>query len=64
MIPEEMKKTMDQPHDGETWHCNGKIEKKYVDGDDHCVDLEIGIENGEGKVTIPGSATVILPLQG
>jgi hypothetical protein len=64
MIPEEMKKTMDQPHDGETWHCKGKIEKKYVDGDDHYVDLEIGIENGEGKVTTPGSATVILPLQG
>ncbi len=56
-------KTMDQPHDGETWHCKGRVVKKHIDGNDHCVDLEIGIENGEGKVTTPGTATVILPLR-
>ena len=56
-------KTMDQPQDGETWHCKGRIIKKFIDGDDHCVDLEIGIENGEGKITTPGSATVTLPLK-
>jgi hypothetical protein len=56
-------KTMDQPHDGETWHCKGRVVKKHIDGNDHCVDLDIGIENGEGKVTTPGTATVILPLR-
>ncbi len=54
-------KTMSEPLDGETWLCKGKIVNKYTDGDDHCVDLEIGIENGEGKVTTPGTATVMLP---
>ncbi len=57
-------KTMDQPEEGQTWQCLGKVVKKYVDGDDHCVDLEIGVENGEKKVTTPGSATVVLPVKG
>ncbi len=57
-------KTMDQPDEGETWYCKGKVLKKYIDGDSHCVDLEIGIENGEGKITTPGTATVILPARG
>ena len=52
---------MSEPNEGETWHCVGKVVKKYKDGEDHCVDLEIGVENGEKKVTTPGSATVILP---
>ena len=52
----------------------GKIEKgekystrkgdKYIDGDDHCVDLEIGVHNGQGQVTTPGTATVVLPSRG
>jgi hypothetical protein len=54
-------KTDTQPQDGETWQCKGKVTKKYVDGDDHCVDLEIGVENGKGEVTTPGAATVQLP---
>jgi hypothetical protein len=58
-------KTMNDPSDeGDTWHCTGKVLKKYVDGDQHCVDLEIGVENGEKKVTTPGSATVVLPVRG
>jgi len=57
-------KTMNEPNDGETWTVFGKVSKKYVDGDDHCVDLEIGIENGKQKVTTPGSATVVLPTKG
>lgn len=59
-LPRKMK-TMNEPLDGETWQCKGKITNKYVDGDNHCVDLEIGVENGSGQVTTPGSATVILP---
>ena len=54
-------KTMNEPVDGETWQCVGKITKKYVDGDDHCVDMEIGVVNGKGETTTPGSATVVLP---
>jgi hypothetical protein len=62
-LPRKMK-TMNEPLDGETWQCKGKVTNKYVDGDDHCVDLEIGVENGSGQVTTPGSATVVLPTRG
>lgn len=54
-------KTMNEPNDGETWQCVGKVVKKYVDGEAHCVDLEIGVVNGAQKTTTPGSATVVLP---
>ena len=53
--------TMNEPVEGETWQCKGKVVKKYVDEDVHCVDLEIGLENGKGQVTTPGTATVALP---
>jgi acyl dehydratase len=59
-FPRKMK-TMNEPVDGETWHCKGKVVKKYEDGDQHCIDLEIGLENGKGQVTTPGTATVELP---
>ena len=56
--------TMDQPVDGETWQCVGKVVKKYTEGNDHCIDLEIGVINGSGQTTTPGTATVILPSKG
>jgi acyl dehydratase len=59
-FPRKMK-TMNEPVDGETWHCKGKVVKKYEDGDEHCVDLEIGLQNGKGQVTTPGTATLELP---
>ncbi len=54
-------KSLVEPHDGETWTCKGKISHKYVDGDQHLVDCDIWVENGNGDVTTPGTATVILP---
>ena len=54
-------KSMSEPQDGETWLCKGKVTNKYAEGDDHLVDLEIGVENGKGQVTTPGTATVVLP---
>jgi len=57
-------KTMSEPHEGETWWCKGKVTKKYVEGDEHCVDCDIRIENGEGEATTPGKATVALPSKG
>ena len=54
-------KTMNEPDDGPTWHCIGKVVRKHMDGDAACVDLEIGVENGEKQITTPGSATVVLP---
>lgn len=47
--------------DGETCWCKGQITKKYTDGDEHCVDCEIWVENAKGEKTTPGSATVVLP---
>ncbi len=43
-----------------TW-CKGKVIKKYCDNGKYCVDIELWCENQRGVVTIPGSATVILP---
>lgn len=57
-------KTMDQPQDGETWQCVGKVVNKYQENDQHLIDLEIGVINGSGQTTTPGTATVVLPSRG
>lgn len=62
-IPRAMR-TMTDPQDGETWTCKGKVTRKYPDGDEHCVDCDIWIENGKGETTTPGKATVVLPARG
>lgn len=54
-------KTETECDEGETWHCKGKVTKKYVQSNEHCVDCEIRLENGKGEVTTPGTATVVLP---
>ena len=56
--------SMGGPDEGETWQCKGTITKKYVEGDEHLVDCNIGVENGKGEVTTPGKATVVLPSKG
>ena len=57
-------KTINEPQEGETWLCKGKVTKKYMEGDEYRVDCNIWIENGKGEVTTPGKATVILPSRG
>ena len=57
-------KSFDDPQDGETWWCKGKVTKKYVEGDLHLVDCEIWVENGKGVQTTPGTATAVLPSKG
>lgn len=54
-------KNMNEPVDGEIWMCKGKVINKYKDGDNHYVDLEIGVTNGQGQITTPGTATITLP---
>jgi hypothetical protein len=49
---------------GETWTCGGKVTKKYRNEEENWVDLELWIENQEGTVVTPGSATVALPSRG
>lgn len=56
-------KTMEEPHEGETWWCKGNVTKKYVEGSDHLVECEIWLENGKGEKTTPGAAVVTLPLR-
>jgi hypothetical protein len=43
-----------------TW-CKAKITKKYLDRSHYCVDLDSWCENQKKQITMPGSATVILP---
>ncbi len=54
-------KTMEQPHDGETWWCKGVVSNKYEESDEHLVECQIWVENEKGEKTTPGSAVVALP---
>ncbi len=54
-------KSLSEPHEGETWQCKGKVTKKYAEGDEHLVDCDIWVENGQGQMTTPGKVTVVLP---
>jgi hypothetical protein len=54
-------KTFDEPQEGDTWWCKGKITKKYVEGTEALVECEIWVENGKGEKNTTGSAIVALP---
>ncbi|NLE09113.1 MAG: hypothetical protein GX631_07670 [Dehalococcoidales bacterium] len=54
-------KTMTESHDGETWTCRGVVQKKYDENGRHLADCRIWLENGAGKITTDGKATVVLP---
>jgi acyl dehydratase len=41
--------------------CEGKVTDKYVDGDDHCVQCEVWIDNAKGERTTIGGGVVALP---
>ncbi len=53
--------TMTDPLDGETWEVSGRITRKYIEGNDHLVDCEVRLVNGQGEITTTGKATVIFP---
>ena len=57
--PRLMKTPLD-PEEGETFWCKGRVSKKYMEGKNYCLDCEIWVENGQGEVTTPGQAKVIL----
>ncbi len=46
---------------GETLACKGKVSKKYVEDEEHCVECNIWVENAKGEKTVSGMAVVILP---
>jgi acyl dehydratase len=46
---------------GDTSFIEGKIVKKYIEGEHHCVDIDIVCTNNRNEVTITGTATVVLP---
>lgn len=41
--------------------CKGVVTRKFEANGEKLVELEIWTENGEGKKTTPGTATVVLP---
>ncbi len=55
-------RAMDFP--GEDLTCKGKVTKKYLQGDEHCLECEIWVENAKGERTTQGSAIVLLPSRG
>ena len=48
---------------GDTQFIGGTITKKYQEGDEYLVDVEIKTVNQRGEETMPGKATVSLPLK-
>ncbi|MEE9528949.1 MAG: MaoC/PaaZ C-terminal domain-containing protein [Dehalococcoidia bacterium] len=44
--------------------CKGKVTKKYVENNEHLVELDIWTENPQGEKTITGSALISLPSKG
>ena len=53
---------MDFP--GDTLTCKGTVINKFVDGDQHCLECEICVENQRGERTTPGRAIVVVPSRG
>ena len=53
---------MDFP--GDTITCKGTVVNKFVDGDRHCLECEITLENQRGEQTTPGRAIVAVPSRG
>jgi acyl dehydratase len=53
---------MDYPNQDIT--CRGVVTKKYVEGDEHFVELDVWTENPQGQKTTPGTAKVVLPSRG
>ena len=49
---------------GDTTWCKGKVSRKYVEGEEHLVELELKGENQRGEDNFTGSATVLLPYRG
>ena len=45
----------------DTLTCQGKMTKKYIQCDEHLVELEVWVQNGKGDATVRGTATVRLP---
>ena len=54
-------KTLDEPKEGETWWCKGRVVKKYTQDNENFVECEIWVENGKGETTTRGAAVAILP---
>ena len=46
---------------GDTQFLHGTVTKKYQEGDEYLVDVEIKTLNQRGELTMPGTATVSLP---
>ena len=46
---------------GEDIFCHGKVTRKYVEDNQHCVRVEVWAENPQGERTVSGSAVVRLP---
>lgn len=46
---------------GDTVWCRGRVVRKYVQGDQRLVDVDVWAEDQRGDNTAPGKATVVLP---
>ncbi|HSW58992.1 MAG TPA: MaoC family dehydratase N-terminal domain-containing protein [Dehalococcoidales bacterium] len=47
--------------EGDISWCHAKVINKYIEQGHYCIDLESWCENHRKQITMPGSATVVLP---
>ena len=45
-------------HELRVW---GRVKKKYLEGDEGRLDLDVGVTGPDGRESTPGMATVVLP---
>jgi acyl dehydratase len=46
---------------GDTVTCRGKVVNKFLDGKDHCIEIELVAENQRGETPATGKAIAVLP---
>ena len=49
---------------GRDLRCRGRVTRRFEEGGEHLVELEIWIEDPDGTITTPGDALVALPVRG
>ncbi len=49
---------------GDPIAAKGKVARKFIEGENHCIECEIWTENPKGQRTAPGTAIVVLTAKG
>ncbi len=48
---------------GDALECSGRVVRKWVEGDDNLIEVEVAARNQRGELTHSGSAVAVLPVR-